>query len=70
LPLLVVIGFALIVLLSANRQIRYAFPAIVSLPFLIAILLSGREPSMPGRAAAMAASMCLVVFWPRHSDGQ
>jgi hypothetical protein len=72
LPLVIVIGFAVIVLLSANRQIRYAFPAIVSLPFLIAILLSGRESSMPGRAAAMAASIvfgCLLAATFRWSIG-
>jgi hypothetical protein len=35
-------GFAVIVFMATNKQIRYAFPAIVSLPFLIANLLRGK----------------------------
>lgn len=62
LALLIMIGFAIIVLAATNKQIRYAFPAIVALPFLMAILMSGKghnEHSVPGRSAALAAA---IVF--------
>jgi hypothetical protein len=55
--LLITIGFGIIVLASANREIRFAFPAIVALPFLTAILLSGRGHSAQGRPAALAAGL-------------
>jgi hypothetical protein len=55
--LLIVIVFGIIVLASGNRDIRYAFPAIVALPFLIAILMSGTGQSAPGRSAAFAAGL-------------
>jgi hypothetical protein len=40
--LLIMIGFGIVALESTNRQIRYALPAIVALPFLIGILMSGK----------------------------
>jgi hypothetical protein len=59
LPLLIMIGFGTIVLAATNRQIRYAFPAIVALPFLTAILMSGKEHSAPRQSAALAAGLVL-----------
>jgi hypothetical protein len=57
LALLIMIGFAIIVLAAPNREIRYAFPAIVALPFLTGILMSGKGHSVPGRSAALAAGL-------------
>jgi hypothetical protein len=59
LAFLIVSGFAIIALSSANRQIRYAFPAIVALPFLAGILMSGNGKSAPSSSAALAAG---IVF--------
>jgi hypothetical protein len=59
LALLIMIGYVIVALASSNRQIRFALPAIVALPFLTAILMSGKEHSVPGRFAALAAG---VVF--------
>jgi hypothetical protein len=59
LAFLIVSGFAIIALSSANRQIRYAFPAIVALPFLAGILMSGNGKSAPRSSAALAAG---IVF--------
>ena len=58
--LLITIGFGVIVLASPNREIRFAFPAIVALPFLSVILLSGDGHPVPRRLAALAAG---VVFF-------
>jgi len=55
--LLIMFGFGLIVLASHSRQIRYAFPAILALPFLIGILLSENEHSAPARPAALVAGL-------------
>jgi len=57
LSLLIMIVFCIIVLAATNRQIRYAFPAIVALPFLAAILMSGKGHSAPGPSAALAAGL-------------
>jgi hypothetical protein len=57
LALLIMIGFGISVLAAPNRQIRYAFPAIVALPFLTGILMSGKGHSAPGRSAALAAGL-------------
>lgn len=59
LALLFMIGFGIIVLAAPVKQIRYAFPAIVALPFLTAILMSDKEQPVPPRSATIAA---LVVF--------
>lgn len=55
LALLIVIGFGIVVLAANNRQIRYAFPTIVALPFLIGVLMSGKGNPVPGHTAALAA---------------
>jgi hypothetical protein len=59
LALLIMIGYVIVVLASPNRRIRFALPAIVALPFLTAILMSGKGHSVTGRFAALAAA---VVF--------
>ena len=58
--LLVMVGFAIVVFAAPNRQIRYAFPAMVALPFLAAILASGEQSPAPRRTAVLAAG--LVFF--------
>ena len=62
LPLLIILGFGLAVMAAPNRQIRYAFPAIVALPFLAALLMNARGLSMPARSAALASSLAFCCF--------
>jgi hypothetical protein len=62
LALLITIGFGIIVLASPNKQLRYVFPAIVALPFLSAVILSGNGRSTPRRTAALSASLALCGF--------
>jgi hypothetical protein len=57
LAFLIMIGFGIVVLASNNREIRFAFPAIVALPFLTGILMSGKEHAVSGRSAALAAGL-------------
>ena len=57
LALLIMIGFSIVALASTNRVIRFEFPAIVALPFLTAILLSGKGHSVRGSSAALAAGL-------------
>ena len=57
LALLIMIGFGIVVLSSPNREIRFAFPAIVALPFLTGILMSGKGHSVRGPSAALAAGL-------------
>jgi len=64
LALLVVIGFGIVVLSAANRQVRYAFPVIVALPFVVGILVSDNGHSVPGKSAGIAAGLvfcCLLA---------
>jgi hypothetical protein len=64
LPLLVLIGYCIVVLASSNREIRFLFPAIITLPFLIGILISGKTYFYSQKAAMLAASLvfsCLVA---------
>jgi hypothetical protein len=63
LALAIMIGFGVIVLAATNKQIRYAFPAIVAVPFLIAILMSGKGDSVPRQSAVLAAGLvfCSLV---------
>jgi len=62
LAFLIVIGFSIIVLAASNRQIRFAFPAIVALPFLTAILMSRKGNSAPNRSAALASGLVFCVL--------
>jgi len=57
LALLIMIGFGIVVLASPNREIRFSFPAIVALPFLTGILMSGKGHSAPGPSAALVAGL-------------
>jgi hypothetical protein len=57
LALLIIMGYAIVPLMSANREIRFELPAIVALPFLIGILMSGEGHSAPGLYAALAAGL-------------
>jgi hypothetical protein len=64
LALLIALAFGILVIASFNRQVRYAFPAIVALPFLVAILASPKGHSLPGRSAVFASALvfcCLVA---------
>ena len=69
--ILIAIGFELVVLSSPNRDIRFSFPLIISLPFLFAILLSPAEKRLPRRgslfvAAIAFAALCLAAWPARH----
>lgn len=59
LPLLIMVGYCAISLASSNREIRYLFPAIIALPFLVALLISRETYQFPRRSAAIAA---IVAF--------
>src|SRR5262249_30706533 len=58
--LLITIGFGVIVFASDNREIRFAFPPLVALPFLAGIVLSGSGRSAPARPAAIAAGLAFL----------
>jgi hypothetical protein len=60
--LLIVIGFGIVVLASPNREIRFAFPVIVALPFLVATLISRAEHPLPRSSSAYAAGLAFVVL--------
>jgi hypothetical protein len=62
LAFLIALIYGVIVLVSANRQIRYAFPTIIALYFLLAILLSGKQASVSQKAATLAAGMVFCVL--------
>jgi len=57
---LIMIGYGVIVFASANKEIRFAFPVIVGLPFLISILLSNKEDSAPAPMAGLVAGLVLL----------
>ena len=57
LPLLIMVGFGIMVLAAPNRQIRYAFPVILALPYLVAILISGETQSTSRSSATVAAGL-------------
>ena len=58
LALLIMMGFGIVVLAAPNREIRFAFPAIIGLPFLAGILMSGEGPTPARRgSAALAAGL-------------
>jgi hypothetical protein len=60
--LLITLGFLIIVLASPSKQNRYLFPAIVALPFLLAILVSRQRESAPAPSHALAALAAILVF--------
>jgi len=57
LALLIMVGFGITVLVSPNREIRFSFPLIITLPFLAAIFLSGKGQSVPTRTATVCAAL-------------
>jgi hypothetical protein len=68
---LIAIGFGLIIMASPNRELRFSFPVILSLPFLLAILLSTKSEPVPRQAATSTAGLAFLVLcvfaWPsRH----
>lgn len=58
--LLIMIGYGVIVFASANKEIRFAFPVIVGLPFLVSILLSSKEDSVPAPLAGLLAGLVFL----------
>jgi hypothetical protein len=76
LAFMIVFGFVVVVLAAPNRQIRYAFPGIVALPFLTAILMSGKGRSNSVRFSALAAAFVFcglataAVPMRRRTDSQ
>jgi hypothetical protein len=59
---LIVVGFVVVVLASPSKHIRYLYPAIVALPFLMSILLSSKEDSVRPRWAALAATVAFLIL--------
>jgi len=63
LPLLIMLGFAVVVIASPNREVRLEFPPIVSLPFMAAILLSRNGHAIRSRSAALAAGLVFIALF-------
>jgi hypothetical protein len=61
-PLMIMIGFAVIVLSSPSKDVRYLFPPIVAIPFLVGILISREGNPAPRGIAAGAAALVLLAF--------
>lgn len=62
LSLLIAIGFGAIVLASVNREIRFLFPVILSVPFLLAVILSGDGVPVPPKPAGVVAGLVFCVL--------
>ena len=58
LPIVIVSGYIAISLASSNRQLRYIFPGIIALPFLVALLISRKSIAFSQRAAMIAMLGC------------
>ena len=54
--MLIMMGFGAVVLVSVNREIRFALPVIVATPFLVGLLLSGEGGATGGRPALLATA--------------
>ena len=61
-PLMIMIGFTGIVLSSPSKDVRYLFPPIVAIPFLLGILISREGNQAPRGIAAVAAASALLAF--------
>jgi len=63
LSLLIMVGYCTICLASSNREIRFLFPGIIALPFLIEKLICGKTPALSRGPAATAAILvfCFMV---------
>ena len=63
-PFLIVAGYWIIAFTSENREVRFFFPGLIALPFLIGLLLPGKVTALPTRSAALAAMLffcCLAM---------
>jgi hypothetical protein len=60
--ILISIGFAMIVLYSPNREFRFMFGPVVSLPFQLAILASSGRESISRRWSAATAAVAFVFL--------
>lgn len=58
----IMVGFVLITLAAPARLIRYLFPGIVALPFLVSIVMSDREDSLSASRAGLVSGLVLVVL--------
>ncbi len=62
LALLVLMGYATVTLASSNRDIRFLFPVIIALPFLIGIVLSGKTRFYSQKAAMLTAALVFLCL--------
>jgi hypothetical protein len=62
LAFLITLGFLGVVLASPSKLSRYLFPAIVALPFLLAILVSEKKDAIPVSRAGVAAGLLLTIL--------
>jgi hypothetical protein len=60
--LLIVSAFGVVVLMSANRQLRYAFPAIISVPFLLTVMLSPKSEGVSRRFILLITAFVLALL--------
>jgi hypothetical protein len=61
-PLMIMGGFTLIVLSSSSKDVRYLFPPIVAIPFLVGILISGKRNRTHRGTAAGAAALAFLIL--------
>ncbi|MGA9465809.1 MAG: hypothetical protein WBV28_23670 [Terracidiphilus sp.] len=61
-PIMIMIGFTVIVLSSPSKDVRYLFPPIVAIPFLLGILISREGFPAPRGIAKVAAALVLLAF--------
>ncbi len=62
LALLIILGYTITVFASPNREMRFALGAVLALPFLVGILLSGTENVVPQRFATAAALLAICTL--------
>jgi len=62
LAFLVMAGYSAITLASHNREIRFLFPAIIGMPFLIGLLVSGKTFALPKRSALIASTLAVCIL--------
>jgi hypothetical protein len=61
---LIACGFSVVVLASVNKELRFLFPVILALPFLLGVLLSGKGSSISLKSAMLASVLvfcCLAL---------
>jgi hypothetical protein len=62
LVLVIIVGYAIIIFASPNREIRFAFSVIIALPFLTATLLSDEAKPLPPRFPVVAAAVAFCCL--------